>query len=64
MMISNQVVYAVLHNIAIAIFIVILCLAFAGLVVVLEWLFTYVLDCFGIFSDREPHKQERRNGQL
>jgi hypothetical protein len=63
-MMTNQVVYSVLHNIAIAILIVILCFAFVGLVVVLDWLFTCVLDCFGIFSDRESHKKERHHGQL
>jgi hypothetical protein len=62
MMIGSEVVSAVIHNIAIAIFIVILCLAFIGLVVVIEWLFTCVLDCFNIFSDLEQNKKEKRNG--
>jgi hypothetical protein len=62
MMMANQVVYSVIHNIAIAILIVILCFAFVGIVVLLDWLFTCVLDCFGVFSDREPHKKERHRG--
>jgi hypothetical protein len=69
MMIANQVVYSVMYNIAIAIFIIILCLVFVGLVVVLEWLLTYVLDSldklmdsFDDFRGRESHKQEKRNG--
>ncbi len=64
MTIANQVVYTVIHNIAIAIFIVILCLAFVGLVFVIEWLFTCVLDFFNIFSDREHNKREKRHGHL
>jgi uncharacterized protein HemY len=71
MMIANQVVHSVMYNIAIAIFIIILCLVFVGLVVVLEWLLTYVLDSldklmdsFDDFRSRKSRKQERYNGQL
>jgi hypothetical protein len=64
MMIDSEVASAVIHNIAVGIFIVILYFAFVGLVILLDWLFTCVLDCFNIFSDLEQNKKEKRNGQL
>jgi hypothetical protein len=64
MMIANQIIYSLLYNIAITVFIVILCFAFVGLVIVIEWLFTCVLDCFNMFSDLKQNKKEKRNGQF
>jgi hypothetical protein len=64
MIADSQVVYTVIYNITIAVLIVVLCFVFVSLVVVLDWLFTCVLDCFNIFSDCESRKQEKRNGQL
>jgi hypothetical protein len=64
MMIGNQIFYAVIHNIAISIFIIVLCFAFVGLVIVLDWLLTFVIEGVRVFLDRNSHHKENRNGQL
>ncbi len=63
MVIDSQIVNAVIYNIAIAIFIVILCLTFVGIVVVIDWLLTCVIDYFSTPLDCEPHDKEKNNGQ-